>query len=524
MDALVLCYREEPLREFPLDARPLEIGRSSACDIVVHDPGIAERAWLVRRRGDEVVAYDLSGDRPWRGRAVRRGLRLALGLHHSLVRVESKGRVCRETPRTEQVALPRERPGHLVLTVGRGSEARRHRLCDEPLHVGSSPANQVVLPDPTVSARHLRVDKLLDGALIRDLDSSNGTWVDGVRVTVARVGPGAHVRIGRTDLHVSVDRDDDADGDIVVASPAMQGVLAEVLRLARLSWPVLLHGASGTGKELVARRLHSDGPRAPGPFVALNAGGLPRQLVESELFGHELGAFTGAVSAHRGVFEQASGGTLFLDEVAELPLDLQTRLLRVLETWEVRRVGSERATRVDVRLVCATHRDLREMVAEGAFREDLYYRIARLVVELPPLRDRPEDLCALAARFLREMANDIGTRRLSEPALGRLLEHPWPGNVRELRNVLATAAAATPAEVIQSCDVDAALARVGGIDAVRRENVALSEEVERHGGNLTAAARALGLPRSTLRDRLKGPASTRVRRTVQEMPAVKVRR
>lgn len=280
----------------------------------------------------------------------------------------------------------------------------------------------------------------------------------------------------------------------------------EVIRTAAASpSTVLVTGESGTGKELVARALHLGSDRANGPFIRVNCAAIPAGLVESELFGHERGAFTGASSLRRGVFEQADSGTLFLDEVAELPLDMQTRLLRVLETWEVRRVGGERAVPVDVRLVCATHRDLRSMVSVGEFRADLYYRIARLVLEVPPLRERSEDVPALAEHFLCEIADEVGRRVLSEEAMARLLSHPWPGNARELRNVIGAAAAASPSERIEAQDVEQALERVAGPGRVGAPNEsALLQVVNSHRGNPSAAARALGIPRSTLRDRLKG--------------------
>ena len=271
-----------------------------------------------------------------------------------------------------------------------------------------------------------------------------------------------------------------------------------------MPWPVLVRGETGVGKEHVARALHERGRRQDGPFVPLNGGGLPRELIESELFGHERGAFTGAVQAHRGAFEQAHGGTLFLDEVAELPADLQTRLLRVLESWHVRRVGSEAARRVDVRLVCATHRDLREMVHEGRFRSDLYYRIHRLVVEVPPLRARPADIACLARHFLLQMQPELGERRIDPQALERLHGYPWPGNVRELRNVLELAAVDSDGALIDLAAVDRSLRRVSEPSVLRPSADSLRETLEQYGGNMSAAARALGIPRSTLRDRLKG--------------------
>jgi DNA-binding NtrC family response regulator len=283
----------------------------------------------------------------------------------------------------------------------------------------------------------------------------------------------------------------------------MLAVMAEVDRFASLPWPVLIRGETGVGKEHVARALHERGRRRAGPFVPLNGGGLPRELIESELFGHERGAFTGAVQTHRGAFEQAHGGTLFLDEVAELPPDLQTRLLRVLETWQVRRVGSEAARRVDVRLLCATHRDLRALVQEGRFRPDLYYRIHRLVVEVPPLRLRPDDIASLAEHFIQQMESALGERRIEPHAMDRLRGYAWPGNVRELRNVLELAAVDCDGAAIDLAAVDRSLRRISEPSAFQPSADSLREALEQYGGNMSAAARALGIPRSTLRDRLR---------------------
>jgi DNA-binding NtrC family response regulator len=412
------------------------------------------------------------------------------------------------TPNTDMVVLPERRgPLHLLVESGNG---RRLRLADRPIFIGSHPElNDVVIYDATVSARHARLDPSDGGYVLRDLSSRNGTWVEGLSVQVARVTSGSRIRLGRTNLLIVAD--DGVEGRALVAeSEAMKRLLAEAQTYARLSWPALVVGPSGAGKEGIARALHDEGPRRDGAFVAINAGGLPRHLVESELFGHEKGAFTGADAARRGVFEQASGGTLFLDEIGELPRDLQSRLLRVLETGEVRRVGGEGVISVDVRVVAATHRDLGEMVQDGDFREDLYYRLARLVLEVPGLAERPRDIPALARRFLEDIHTEVGPRRLSSPAIDVLLGHQWRGNVRELKNVVTAAAVATAGEVVQAADVEAALRRISRTtDPIDIE--ALEEVVARHKGNLAAAARALGLPRSTLRDRIKGPQVARPR-------------
>jgi two-component system NtrC family response regulator len=328
--------------------------------------------------------------------------------------------------------------------------------------------------------------------------------VDGVRTMMAAIGAGSRIRVGRTDLSVVVRGEaGDARGDgLVAASQAMLDVLETVERVARLEWPVLVTGESGVGKEGVARAVHARSTRRSRPLVSVNAGGISESLIESELFGHEKGAFTGAQSTHRGVFEQADGGTLFFDEIGELPLSMQTRLLRVLETGDVRRVGSESHLRVDVRLVCATHRDLRAEVAAGRFREDLYYRLVRLPIAIPPLRARPDDVGPLVEHFLRAARSETGPRAITEGAVARLRAHGWPGNVRELRNVVQ-AAAAFSAGVIDVRDVEDAIVMLSGRDALgHTAPPGLSMVVRKHRDNVSAAARELGVARSTLRDRL----------------------
>jgi transcriptional regulator of acetoin/glycerol metabolism len=504
MEMLELYRAGELLARYELGARTLEVGRALGCDVAVEDPDLADRHWLLLRRRGTVVAFDVSSGKRQRIQEypVPVDRAIPLGRNHALRRVLADP--CpRGDPGTDTLDHPRSRPSDLVVIVGRGAEARRVQLSELPLHVGRAAENDVRLFDRAVSERHLRFEPCEAGLSVRDLDSHNGTFVNGVRVQSALIDHGTVIRAGRTDLRIAARSDGGASGPSMIAeSSSMLDVLAEVRRVASLDWPVLVVGESGTGKEGIARTLHERSARITHAFVPINAGGLTRELVESELFGHERGAFTGAANRHRGVFEQAQNGTLFLDEIGELPLDLQARLLRVLETGEIRRVGSEQLLKVDVRLVAATHRDLRAMVAEGTFRQDLYYRIARVVIEVPSLRTRPEDLRALVQRFLAEIARDLGERRLSEEALARLLTHDWPGNVRELRNVLSIAATAAES-CIEAGDIERALDRVGGgpvreitLEMIKR---ALAECC----GNQAAAARALGIPRTTLRDRMR---------------------
>jgi transcriptional regulator with AAA-type ATPase domain/pSer/pThr/pTyr-binding forkhead associated (FHA) protein len=511
---MLVLYREETVvMRLPLGERPLELGRAPGCDLVLDDPELADRHWLVMRQRGTVVAYDVSKHaRRLHSQHVPLGQRFAVGRHHALVRDEERGRE-HELPRSSALVRDTEALLHhvervenakLYIVVGQGSAARALRVGDEPLHIGRGPGNDLELSDRAVSARQCRLEPCGDGLVLRDLGSANGTLVNGVRIASALVRGGAHIRVGRTDLHL-VGREIGRAGEapvMIATAPAMLSAIVQAEQAARFDWPALILGESGTGKEGIARLLHERGPRRARPYVALNSGGVPGELIESELFGHERGAFTGANGVRRGVFEQADGGTLFLDEIGELPMALQARLLRVLESGDVRRLGAESARRVNVRLVCATHRDLRAMAADGRFRADLYFRIARSVIELPALRARLEDVAPIAEHVLRGLAPMLGSKALSVEAADRLRGYSWPGNVRELRNVVSAAAASTLGAAIERSDVECALARLGAQD-VPVSDETLVDALQHHNGNLSAAARALGVPRTTLRDRLR---------------------
>jgi two-component system nitrogen regulation response regulator GlnG len=326
---------------------------------------------------------------------------------------------------------------------------------------------------------------------------------------------------------------------IVGEDPGLRAALARALLVAPTMTPVLVGGESGTGKELVARALHELGPSPKGPLVAVNCGALPRELAESELFGHERGAFTGAGARRAGWFEEASGGTLVLDEIGELPLDLQPKLLRVLETGRLRRVGGGGETTVRVRVVALTLRDLEGEVRRRTFREDLYYRLAAFRVELPPLRERRGDIPLLARHFLDEIAGEVGPRILDAAALATLAAGRWPGNVRELRNAVRRGAIlagrhadgrieadaldvpATPPFRMAEAELDGAggepaawpaeepppppedVVRLAGrsFDEIERE--IFSWALQRHGGSRRRAARALSIARSTFCDKVR---------------------
>jgi two-component system nitrogen regulation response regulator GlnG len=300
---------------------------------------------------------------------------------------------------------------------------------------------------------------------------------------------------------------DHAGGDalpLIGRSSAMQEIYRVIARLVNTDMTVLIHGESGTGKELVARALHDFGRRREKPFVAVNMAAIPRELIESELFGHEKGAFTGAVNRGIGRFEQAAGGTLFLDEIGDMPLEAQTRLLRVLQSGEFSPVGGRQAIRADVRIVAATHRDLRQMIQQGAFREDLFYRLNVVPIRLPPLRQRPEDIADLARHFLVLAQRDgLMQKTLDPSAIERLKTYSWPGNVRELENLMRRMAVLYSESVIDRRIVSAALADQEPVPTPRANggDETLSQSVERHLDSYFKA-HPHGLPASGLYDRI----------------------
>jgi len=320
-------------------------------------------------------------------------------------------------------------------------------LEQDVIRIGSLKAGDIVLKDPTVSRRHAEIVRTRDGTLLRDLGSTNGTFVGPVRIKEVFLGPDTRFRVGRTEMtftpkdeviEITPSEKNHFEG-VVGASVSMREVFTILDRIAPTDLTVLITGETGTGKELASRAVHRRSRRSEGPFVVFDCGAAPENLVESELFGHKRGAFTGAVEARPGCFELAHGGTIFLDEIGELPLDLQPKLLRVLEQREVRRVGGTKITHVDVRVVAATNRKLRDEVAAGRFREDLYYRLAVVEVSLPPLRERLADLPILVEHLLKRAEHNSGITALEADVKAIFESYRWPGNIRELNNVIERA-------------------------------------------------------------------------------------
>jgi two-component system response regulator GlrR len=405
----------------------------------------------------------------------------------------------------------------VVVTAG-PAQGRTWAEAAERCALGSHPSSDLVLDDPTVSRFHCELTIAGDRLRLRDLGSRNGTWVGGATIGEGTIGGGTTLVLGQSQVRIDVDAaqaqldasDREAFGSLVGASPRMRELFHQLEKIAASDATVLVEGETGTGKEGVAESLHEASTRArTGKFVVIDCGAIPANLLESELFGHEVGAFTGATTRRIGAFEDASGGTLFLDEIGELPMELQPKLLRALEAREIRRVGGRDTIACDLRIVAATNRDLRSEVNRGTFRPDLYYRLAVVRVELPPLRARTGDLPLLVAHLLDRLGASAEARAtLTEPAfLAELAAAPWPGNVRQLRNHLEQCVVfgerLRPTEQVPphpAGAVDASLpyeiARKQAIEVFEAAYVAAL--VERCDGNVAQAARAAGVNRAYL--------------------------
>jgi transcriptional regulator with GAF, ATPase, and Fis domain len=398
--------------------------------------------------------------------------------------------------------------------------------------IGVHPSNDLVIEDPKVSRFHCEIRIEAKGSRLRDLGSRNGTHLDGVRCMDAYLRAGSLIRIGKTTLQFNLAADNNwmrlaeraEFGSLIGSSVAMRTALALLERAASSDVTVLIEGETGTGKEGAANSIHQASLRRDRPFVIVDCTSMPADLLESELFGHEKGAFTGAANRRIGAFEAATTGTVFIDEVGELPIDLQPKLLRVLEQRHFRRVGSNVYEPTDVRVIAATNRDLRAEVNNGRFRPDLYYRLAVVKIRLPPLRERPDDVQGLAHKILAQVgADEAAIARLCTPAFLQTLQHAaWPGNVRELRNYLERCLLfEQPVPMVDDGPVGLAASSraaptsgetpdfsVPYVEARRRmldpwERRYLEKLLLVHDGSVERAARAVGLGRTSMYEMVK---------------------
>ncbi|MEM6732013.1 MAG: sigma 54-interacting transcriptional regulator [Myxococcota bacterium] len=504
-----------------IDGQLFLVGSNPQCHLCIPDPDVAGIQCLMRREGSALYLANRAADGTRVGNEavmdevrLADGDRISLGELHAVVRfVESDD----EHGSGTRTLIPRRPSDAHAYQLVRQDDGERWLLGEDGLTLGTEGSNDIVLVDDYASSNHARITHVDGRVMVQDLDSRNGVFVDGAKIGMAEVRDGATLQLGTSKLRVERVLGEEQKlsliqkqvlGRWVGRSPVSERVRTLIARLSTLEQPILVTGETGTGKEVTAQILHGAGTRAESPFVALNCGALTASLIESALFGHEKGAFTGASSRKKGAFQSAHLGTLFLDEVGELPSDLQPQLLRVLETGEVRRVGSSEVERVDVRVIAATNRDLEAEVLAGRFREDLFHRLAVLGVQLPALRDRAADIAELARHFIQQVLPRGQEVMLDPDAVNKLETHTWAGNVRELRNVIQRAVLMRKSDVLGPDDIHFSLSTLGELVNARSqltsrrlaevERSAIIEELVRQRGNRSEAATILGISRSTL--------------------------
>ncbi len=507
------------------------IGRDAGCDVSLPDPALSRVQAVIERRGEAFVLVDRSGrgtrvsDAEGAEIPLTEGHEISLGGWRALFRTgaaaaDLETRVPSGTA-VRPAGVPADGPPPARLRVRAAGRERTVPVTASGVAVGKDPGCEVRLEDTWVSSRHLRIEPGAGTWIVRDLGSTNGTFIAGARVSRAELPFGVPVRIG--DAEVVLEPREAPEPiqpatfeGMISRDPAMRQVFDLVERVGASEAAVAILGETGTGKELVARALHARSPRRDGPFIPVNCSAIAESLIESELFGHEKGAFSGAERLRKGAFEEADRGTIFLDEVGELPLDLQPKLLRVLELGEVKRVGSSRPITVDVRIVAATHRDLRAQVRAGKFREDLYYRLCVVPITVPPLRRRRGDVRPLAEAFL-DRASPRGVLLHWAPgAMEKLEKYDWPGNVRQLRNVVQRAllfrgeGLTVPASAVtfedtrssapEGGDDDVLYVRGLSMEEIEREAIRLS--LRRNEGKRSLVVKELGIAKSTVLKRI----------------------
>ncbi len=539
MAELVFFRRGEEVLRFSLEPGKLVVlGRGEKCDVVVPDPEVSRNQLSVLFTGRECRFEDLSkkgtlvgGEKLGAGELAE-GADIVLGQWRALFRATngSEGAEATEVGRTTELITAAElhqapRLAAQIRVKGPNKDVV-HKLQSDGFTIGKEDSNDLVLNQKFVSSRHLKVSREGNRFHLVDQHSTNGTWLGAVRVFEAEVPLYTSLRLGEAELTIEPQATSSRGAvnsyqGIIGNDPSVAQLAELIERVAPSNAAVAVFGESGTGKELVARAIHSRSRRADKPFIPVNCAAISRELIESELFGHEKGSFTGAASTHKGAFEEADGGTLFLDEIGELPLEMQAKLLRALESGEIKRVGSAKPMNVDVRIVAATNRDLMAQARSGKFREDLYYRLCVIPLTLTPLRNRMSDVHPLADHFVKLFAPRGQNIRLTADATERLRRHSWPGNIRELRNVIHRALLLRKGDDLEAGDIsfdtpnapDAAgvLRLDGGVpEGVSLEALLDDAEkmivlavLEHHAGNRDRAVKQLQMSRSRLYKRLK---------------------
>lgn len=552
MPELVISHQDRLVFRLPLESQSTTIGRSHDNDLILAGEAVSRQHAVIFRRQEEFWLEDHSSQGTFvNGVRVDGHVRLSGGaeikIHdwHIVYEPNSEklkqDEINRHTQITKILALETKedtqllkfsssvssykkmRPLLIIDDVGAGKSSLTVKK--RQLMVGSSDECDVVLKDPFVSKKHALFELRDLGFCVIDLDSKNGTMVEGAKVKECYIREHKEISLGQSKILVRFDEQKDSVVTPIAAdqfcgmigvSSVMKDFFARVQLVAATDMTVLILGETGTGKEMIARAIFDLSSRRAKPFVVLNCGAISPHLIESEIFGHEKGAFTGAEQKHEGVFEQAHGGTVFLDEVGELPLDLQAKILRVLEYQTLRRVGGKQEIKVDVRLIAATHRNLAHMVEEGQFRADLFYRLYVLPLTVPALCERGDDVVLLAKHFVQEFGN--GRSDLLPEAIAKIQGHTWPGNVRELKNTMLRALTFCRNGRISDQDIEildlssktkkyfedveeSGYLHPAAKDDFERERIA--KALDHFGGDKVKVAQALKMGRSTLFRKIK---------------------
>ncbi len=541
MPHLIFSQHGKTLLQVPLTKKNTQVGRSQSCDVILTEPTISRLQFSVYQLEGSYFVKNL-GKAPLKlnGQIVEassisekdflelEGWRIALGNEAPDTSENQDDTYVSQAVSGTTKALHLSRVGEelfyetLQLKINSPAGVKFFPLQQGTNTLGKGISCDIKIEDAYVSEVHAKLICEDSKVLIYDLQSTNGTYVNGLKIKEVELDEKSIIKIGESELCLELkthsqkikELSTNAFGPFVGKSKVMRELYALIQQIASTSAPVCIFGETGTGKELVARSLHDLSDRKEKAWVALNCGSIAKELIQSELFGHEKGAFTGAQQQHKGVFEQAKGGTLFLDEIAELPLDLQTSLLRVLETGKIRRVGGTQEVPVDVRIVCATHQDLARLVSEKKFREDLFFRLHVLPLYLAPLRERKEDIPLLANYFLQQFLPSHRKLSFSPETLNFLGEQKWPGNVREFKNAIQRAVIMAKQEVLEPSHFGF-LTNKGNSDISPTpslpssslqdiEKQVILKELERQKDNRLATAKALGISKSTLYEKLKG--------------------
>jgi DNA-binding NtrC family response regulator/pSer/pThr/pTyr-binding forkhead associated (FHA) protein len=537
MAMLFFCKDNKPCFRVPLQPKATKIGRSDQCDIVLPDATISrEHATIYSSEGQYLIKKHGTASLKLNGNEVEKHVlqendTIRMGPWEVSFTAKTSPSLPQEVtqvtqvPESNTIAVANSSKGLLIqnlqLRIYRpGKKTEELPWQKDSLMIGADKRNDVVLEDSYVSGRHLKLVHR-DGRLkLYDLNSTNGTYLNGVRVQEAEIEPEMNIKLGNCRIAVLASEQLQTPSPVEVekfcgmvgSSSKMQQLYGLLDRVGPTEATALILGESGSGKELVARAIHRISPRTSGPFVAINCGAISKELIESELFGHEKGAFTGAQRRHEGAFGQARDGTLFLDEIGELPPELQPKLLRVLESKTYRRVGGNEELTANVRVVAATHQDLAKRMEERQFREDLFFRLFVLPLYIVPLRERLEDIPILAETFLNEFSPPGETKSLNPEALQKLQGHSFPGNIRELKNILLRGVILSKGPQIQPEEIIFPQNTMAAKELVDPVYIEKLEKMERdlilralkvHDWNKTKTSEALGIAKSTLFSKIR---------------------